>query len=174
LIRGAERGEIWRAKFLVEAGTGVDDVCGRSAIETPLWAAVVTDYPDVVAYLLEHSANPNVHGALGHTPLNVAAMRGWPPLAMILLAHEADPHLEEKAGRTAVDWAELKGHAEIQSLLRADRASEHQINAVPVERDQQRATSTTVLRETGIKVVHRLDKPRPRGARAPNRYRVQG
>jgi F-type H+-transporting ATPase subunit beta len=153
LIRAAERGDLAIAKLLIEAGAGVDDVCGCSTAETPLWAAVLTDFPDVVRYLLEHGADPNVRGALGHTPLHVAAMRGWPHLVKMLLSCGADPRLEDKAGRTALDWAELKGHAHVQSLLRADRAGEHHINAVPVERDQRRAASAAELCETGIKAV---------------------
>jgi hypothetical protein len=41
--------------LLVEADGGVDDECGCSTAETPLWAAVFTDYRDVVAYLLDAS-----------------------------------------------------------------------------------------------------------------------
>jgi F0F1-type ATP synthase beta subunit len=80
-------------------------------------------------------------------------MRDWPHLVKMLLRYGADPHLEDKAGRTALDWAELKGYAQVQSLLRADGACDHQIKAVPLQRDQQLANSTTELCETGIKVV---------------------
>jgi RNA polymerase sigma factor (sigma-70 family) len=153
LIRAAERGDMAIVKLLVEAGAGVDDVCGCITGETPLWAATVTGCPDVVAYLLERGADPNIPGARGHTALHVAAMRGWPQLAKLLLRYGADPHLEDKAGRTAMDWAELKGHADVQSVLQTDRDYERQIEAVPVDPDQRLANSAAELCETGIKVV---------------------
>jgi F-type H+-transporting ATPase subunit beta len=153
LIRAAERGDMAIMKLLVEAGAGVDDVCGCNTAETPLWAATLTDQPEAVAYLLEHGADPNVGGALGHTALHLAAMRDWPHLVKMLLSYGADPHLVDKAGRTALDWAELKGHAQVQSLLRSDGARDPQIKAVPVRRNQLRGNSTAELCETGIKVV---------------------
>jgi ankyrin repeat protein len=114
---------------------------------------VVADYPDVVAYLLERGADPNIPGALGHTALHVAAMRGWPQLTKLLLTHGADPQLEDNAGRTPIDWAELQGHAHVQSVLRAAGAYEHQLKAMPVDRGQQLANSASELCETGVKVV---------------------
>lgn len=118
LIRAAERGDLAIARLLVDAGAAVDDTCGCATGETPLWAAAVTDYPEVVAFLLDRGANPNAPGALGHTALHIAAMRGWPNLAQTLLTHGADPNLKDEAGRTPLEWAELKGHAEVAALLR--------------------------------------------------------
>jgi RNA polymerase sigma factor (sigma-70 family) len=153
LIRAAERGDLAIVRLLVEAGAAVDDMCGCTTGETPLWAATVTDCPDVVAYLLEHGADPNVRGTLGHTALHVAAMRGWPHMVEKLLVHGADPRATDEAGRTALDWADLKGHAHVQALLRAARAGERPRGVVAEQRHQQPVSSTAHLCETGIKVI---------------------
>ncbi|HEV8635398.1 MAG TPA: sigma-70 family RNA polymerase sigma factor, partial [Chloroflexota bacterium] len=153
LIRAAERGDLAIVKLLVEAGAAVDDACGCSTGETPLWAAAVTDYPDVVAYLLDRGADPNARGALAHTALHVAAMRGWPRLAQMLLTHGASPDLKDDAGRTALDWAELKGHAEVATLLRAASAGGRIRGISPRQDRLQPKGSIGDLCETGIKMI---------------------
>jgi F-type H+-transporting ATPase subunit beta len=153
LIRAAELGDLTIAKLLVAAGAPVDEMCGCSNGETPLWAAAVTDYPDVVAFLLEHGANPNAPGALGHTALHVAAMRGWPHLAQTLLAHGADPFLRDDTGRTPLEWAELKGHADVATLLREASTGTQGERAKSRETRDRAGESTTDLCETGIKMI---------------------
>lgn len=153
LIRAAERGDRAIVQLLVAAGAPVNDACGCSAGETPLWAAAVTEYPAVVTFLLEHGADPNAPGALGHTALHVAAMRGWAQLAHTLLAHGADPRLTDDAGRTAHDWAEVKGHAAVAAMLR-DASAGAQDTSVPPPQTRWRSEDVTSdLCETGIKLI---------------------
>lgn len=153
LIRAAERGDMPIVRLLVAAGAQVDDACGCSTGETPLWAAAVTDYPEVVSFLLDHGANPNVPGALGHAALHVAAMRGWTQLAHTLLVHGADPRLTDEAGRTALDWAEVKGHAEVVALLRVASAGTHDRGVPPLQSQWRPEEAAADLCETGIKLI---------------------
>jgi F-type H+-transporting ATPase subunit beta len=153
LIRAAERGDLAIVKLLVASGSPLDDACGCSAGETPLWAAAVSDYPDVVAYLVDQGANPNAPGALGHTALHVASMRGWPQLAQIFLTHGADPRLTDDAGRTALDWAELKGHDEVAALLREASAETRDRGVSPPQNRRLLNEGTTDLCETGLKLI---------------------
>lgn len=105
LIRAAQSGDVAMVKLLVEAGAAVSDVCACAGAETALWAATVAGAPDVVAYLLEVGAEPNVPAFAGATPLHVAMQRNNEHIARLLLAGGADPTLVDNHGRTPGDWA---------------------------------------------------------------------
>jgi F-type H+-transporting ATPase subunit beta len=152
LIRAAERGDLTIVRLLLDAGANVDGACGCAAGETPLWAAVASDYPDVAALLLERGANPNTSGPLGHSALHVAAMRGWSHLVRLLLEHGADPLRVDDAGRTALDWARLKNHADVVALLTRS-AGRPTVEATTTTRPRRDGGSAGGLCETGIKAI---------------------
>jgi RNA polymerase sigma factor (sigma-70 family) len=105
LIRAAQSGDVAMVKLLVEAGAAVSDVCACAGAETALWAATLAGEPDVVAYLLEAGADPNVPAFAGATPLHVAIQRHHDSIARLLLTAGADPTLVDNHGRTPDDWA---------------------------------------------------------------------
>ena len=81
------------------------------------------DYPQIVPFLLEHSANPNARDNKRQTPLHLVssselAVPSWRlEVARILLMHGADVKAEDEKGRTPMQVALAKGQAELVQLL---------------------------------------------------------
>jgi ankyrin repeat protein len=103
------------AKFLIEAGAGID---GKSNIGgTPLLMAAA--YPGTSALLrlmLERGANIQT-SVFGATPLMLAALTGDADSVAFLLKNGADPNGPAPSGLSAFDLAVMRGDRRIAQLL---------------------------------------------------------
>jgi hypothetical protein len=90
---------------------------------TPLCDAVspshTESYPEVVQYLLERGADPNVLQTDGWNPLRIASKSGQSEIVRLLLDHGADVDSADDSGRTALQLALENGHHEVVELLSA-------------------------------------------------------
>jgi ankyrin repeat protein len=74
---------------------------GRTPLELAAWSGKA----DVVSFLLDRGADPNLCDSFGLTPLNCAAMRGDVESMTVLLQHGADINRLDSHGRTALSDA---------------------------------------------------------------------
>ena len=72
--------------------------------------------------LLNHKADPNVHGSKGWKALMFASENGRFQLAKLLLKEKADPNAHSKEGWTALMFASQNGHLQIVELLLMENA----------------------------------------------------
>jgi ankyrin repeat protein len=70
---------------------------------TPLFHAALGDHREVVAYLLDHHADPNARDQFGDTPLIMACSKANAATAELLLQRGADATLKDQEGRNAKD-----------------------------------------------------------------------
>src|SRR6266851_4645597 len=89
LMFAARVGDVASAKILVAAGANVNDADAWGVSATVL--AAHSDYRELVEFLLDKGADPNLAGA-GFTALHEAIMRRDEKLVSALLAHGADPN----------------------------------------------------------------------------------
>ncbi len=74
--------------------------------------------PEMVAFLLEHGANPNDGGENGMKPLQLLAMRNDAvPIAQLLIQYGADVHAKNKLGATALIMAQALGNEPLYNYL---------------------------------------------------------
>jgi len=74
--------------------------------QTALSVAAAYGYADIVKYLLEIGANPNV--GLGNTqlkPIHIAASNGFPDIVAILRDYGADVNCRDQGGLSPMDYA---------------------------------------------------------------------
>ena len=89
LMFAARVGDLASAKLLVAAGATVNDQAAYGISATVL--AAHSNHENLVAFLLEHGADPNTAGA-GYTALHAAILRGNEKAVAALLAHGANPN----------------------------------------------------------------------------------
>src|SRR5579864_3882100 len=89
LMFAARVGDLASAKLLVAAGANVNDADAWGVSATVL--AAHSDFEELVEFLLEKGADPNLAGA-GFTALHEAIMRRDEKMVAALLAHGADPN----------------------------------------------------------------------------------
>jgi ankyrin len=87
LMFAARVGDVASAKLLVSAGANVNDADAWGVSATAM--AAHAGYGELVEFLLEHDADPNV-AAPGFTALHMAIMRRDEQMVSALLAHGAD------------------------------------------------------------------------------------
>ncbi|MBN2159252.1 MAG: ankyrin repeat domain-containing protein [Spirochaetes bacterium] len=97
---------------------------------TPLSWAVYYNYPDMVKYLLEQKADPNVktsygYGAIysGSTPLIIAAYYGYEEIVDLLLKSGANVDEVNCQGDNAYELAKKNGFIAVMYLLSKDRGN---------------------------------------------------
>ena len=95
----AKNGQVGSARMLIDRGADVN-LIAPDRQNTPLQAAmgVYNRKTDVVEYLLEHGANPNMKDIDGNTPLHWACYELRPSFQILLLAHGANPFILNKKG----------------------------------------------------------------------------
>jgi ankyrin repeat protein len=76
---------------------------------TPLHVAVVLGLDDIMFYLIEHGANPNLQTKnKGYSSLHLAVLANKPEIIIELLTKSsANPHLPDFGGRTLKDMIEI-------------------------------------------------------------------
>jgi ankyrin repeat protein len=76
---------------------------------TPLHIATVLGYEDILFYLIEHGANPNLQTKIkGYSCLHLAVLANKPEIIIELLTKtEANPYLPDFGGRTLQDMVEI-------------------------------------------------------------------
>lgn len=115
LILACYRGNTAVAKLLIDRKADLNYV---SEMGTALMAAVVKGDAELVQYLLEHKADPNIPGPDGTTALIYAVQFENPKLVQLLLEYNANKSRTDKAGKTAFEHAVFSGNDAIINLLK--------------------------------------------------------
>lgn len=115
LILACYRGNVEVAKFLID---NVKDVNYKSQEGTALSGLSVKYDKDLVTYLLNKKADPNIADATGSTPLFWAVKFGNKELIELLLRYKADKTLKDAQGMTPFEYALQTNNKEIINLLK--------------------------------------------------------
>lgn len=115
LILAVYRGNNAVARYIAGHGAEID---GGSGMGTALMAATVKGNRDMVQFLLEQKADPNLADANGNTALIYAAMFKNAELVKMLLAHKADKTKKDGKGKTAFEYAVFSGDQATIALLK--------------------------------------------------------
>jgi len=115
LILACYRGNTEVAKFLMD---NVKDINYKSQEGTALAGLSVKYNKDLVEYLLNKNADPNIADATGSTPLFWAVKFGNKELIELLLKHKADKSKKDSMGMTPFEYALQTNNKEIINLLK--------------------------------------------------------
>lgn len=122
LLRAAQEGWLEDVRRVVRVfGADVTDREHNTAL---MWAAQ-NDHPNVMSFLLESGADPDLctrRQANANTALICAAWRGHARAVLVLLAAGADPNQGNSIGTTALMWAAHCGHTQCVAVLLAHGA----------------------------------------------------
>jgi serine/threonine protein kinase len=114
IMAAVENGDFAMVKLLLERGGKLDH---QGPSGTALHRAVITKRLDMLQFLLDKGANPNLFNNSHDTPLAQAAKNGFLEGAKLLLARGADPSHKDSKGHTPLDHAREQGHRGIVLLL---------------------------------------------------------
>lgn len=115
LYRAINNNNIEEVKDLVELGI---DLNPKGRIISPLMVAVRKENEELVQFLLEKAADPNVRDDYGFTPLHQASSESGGSMVELLLEYSADPTIQNEYGNTPLDIAISEGNFENASILR--------------------------------------------------------
>ncbi|MFT3783888.1 MAG: ankyrin repeat domain-containing protein [Nibricoccus sp.] len=93
LTFACDAGNFEVVKQLVEAGAWVDPFENNDEYMTPLMCAARHGQTEIAEYLLDHGANPTLHGGSARTTAEYYARTDYPLLAAILKRAEDKWHL---------------------------------------------------------------------------------
>ena len=76
---------------------------------TPLHLACILGHDNIMIYLIDKGANPNLQSSIkGYTCLHLAVLSNKPEIIIELLTKtNANPHLPDYSGRTLTDMVEM-------------------------------------------------------------------
>ncbi|MDY6407557.1 MAG: ankyrin repeat domain-containing protein [Pseudomonadota bacterium] len=120
LYQAADVGDLNEVEKLVKAGADVNYICEVSCQGwTPVMIAAANGHEQVVHYLLENGADPNIQNRFGRAALHYVAKYNFRDIAKDLLEHGANPNLESinDVANTPVKAALLEGHIDMLKLL---------------------------------------------------------
>jgi uncharacterized protein len=117
-------GKLETVKLLLASGAELDARARNHFDNTALQTAMLCGEADVVTFLLEKGADPNVRQDEGFVPLHEAAFLGRVDLAALLLAHGAELDARSAKGETPLGTAVRRGKKEVADFLRARGAKE--------------------------------------------------
>jgi uncharacterized protein len=106
-------------RLLLELGADVHQAAQNPAKVTALHAAVSSNQPAIVRWLIDAGADVNARQQMDYTALMGAAANARLEILDMLLAHGADASLKTTDGKTAADLAREHGHAEVAARLEA-------------------------------------------------------
>ncbi|MCL1983699.1 MAG: ankyrin repeat domain-containing protein [Clostridiales bacterium] len=103
LVASCEKGDLGISEYLVEQGADVNK-CIPSG--SPLIAAIRENHSDIIRFLLENGADPNLENDfLGATPMHVAAQYASLYSLDTLVEYGGDIRSTTNAGETTLIWA---------------------------------------------------------------------
>jgi len=120
LLAATISGHATTLRTLLDKNTDSVTVDARERREgyTALVLAAKDGHIDIVRWLLEAGANPNIPSNAGMTALIHAAGGGYTEMVTELLDHEAEPNAQTKNGLTALMAAAIDGHSDnVHALL---------------------------------------------------------
>jgi len=107
-IDSASKGNLADVKLFINAGMDVNVYYSSTALS----AASAHDKLDVVKYLLEQGADPNIETFYG-SALTVAAKNGHLDVVQTLLAAGADPNVDSSDGHSTLSVASFDGNPQV-------------------------------------------------------------
>lgn len=122
IVYSAAQGDLPRVEHCVAMGANVNatsDTPGDWKGLTALEYAAQQPRPDMVRFLLEKGADPNLHDSHGRTPLIAASEQDQWANIRLLIAHGAALNWQDEKGFTALRAAAEYNHVEAARLLLA-------------------------------------------------------
>ena len=126
LLNYAGKGDLEVVKYIIEKYRIEPNRPRTENGGTALYQAARNGYSDIVAYLLNKGADPNIANNSNVTPLNAAASNGHEEVVKLLVEKGADPNIIDSYGDSSHLAAAQRGHWEIVKLLIAKGANIHQ------------------------------------------------
>ncbi|SVB68488.1 uncharacterized protein METZ01_LOCUS221342, partial [marine metagenome] len=114
LYKSIEIGDLEKVKVLLN---DIDVNSQDSSGYTPLYKAVFYNHLDLVKYLFELGAKPNLDDVEGLTPLHVAAIEDLPHMIEILREKGANLEAKDDYGYTPLHLAADQGNYDSADLL---------------------------------------------------------
>ncbi len=111
-------GQLETVKLLVQAGALLNSSSKNILNASALQSAAATGEKNIVLYLLEKGADPNIRENSGYTPLHAAAQNGDVDIIRALLFNGADLQAVGDDGKKPIDMAMEKNHEEATRLLK--------------------------------------------------------
>jgi ankyrin repeat protein len=102
-------------KVLVTKEVPLND---SSKYGSPLMAATVKGSVDIVDFLLNNGADPNLVDTNGTSALLYACLFQLTDIAKLLVAHDANVSLKDNRGNTAMDYATMTNNKILINLLK--------------------------------------------------------
>ena len=163
-------------KKLVAEGGDVDK--GNAIIGvTPIRAASLLGYKDVVLFLLEKGADTEVTDKSGLTALHSAVFHGKLDIANMLIQHNANLNAQDQHGRTVLMEAASRGLVDVAKLLlekgaRVSTQDQHGQTAATIATQRRDVNMTALLEKIYVgKKDNPIDVKSFPGARPMNEYR---
>lgn len=118
-----------KMRELIQTGSHPDGYKNKDGWTALIWASC-KGHAEVVKFLLDNGANPDVQGFDGWSALLWASHNGYAQVAAMLLDRGAGTDIQGESGGTALTRASDKGHVEIVGQLLARGASTDTQNAL--------------------------------------------
>lgn len=126
LLNYAGKGDLEVVKYIIEKYRIEPNRPRTENGGTALYQAARNGYSDIVAYLLNKGADPNIANNSNVTPLIAAASNGHEEVVKLLVEKGADPNIIDSYGDSSHLAAAQRDHWEIVKLLIAKGANIHQ------------------------------------------------
>jgi ankyrin repeat protein len=151
LMYAAQNGDRLIAETLLQGGADVDVVQDGPFGKNALVYAAEYQKPEMVKFLLNYGAYPDVQDKHGMTPLMYAARKGNPQIVKYLILSGSDVNIQAEDGRTALIFAAQEGNSDIVRALLAAGADRNLVAENGTARDYAQ-------RARYFEVIHILDK----------------
>jgi excisionase family DNA binding protein len=122
LHQAARCGHLPTVQKLVRAGADLEATNDSWDAQTPLLIAVHNSHPEIVEFLLESKADPNVQESFragADTPLHLAVKQSSAKMLKLLLAAGADPDSQNSERLTPLEQAKQRGNSHLVHLMEA-------------------------------------------------------
>jgi uncharacterized protein len=159
LHKAVLKGNMGIVRALVELGHANVNIKTKeeAGANTPLHEASASGALDVVAYLLDHGADPLAKNAQGRTPLYRAVVKNKVDVVRLLVQRGADVNQADSVGRAVLHWAAFYGFEELVATLL-------ELGASVVLRDKTGANALDIAKRREFARIVMMLSPPPAAA----------